>query len=770
MRQPLQVLIVEDNVVDAELLMRELRRADFEPQWVRVETEEDYLQKLRPGLDLVLSDFEMPQFNGFRALELLKERGQDIPFIIVSGTIGEERAVEAIKQGATDYLLKDRLGRLGAAVKRALQEGEDRRKRKETEAQLIWKSTFFEANVHSAREGILVVDTEGNKILQNQRLIDLWKIPEEVARDKNHAQLEWVVGKMKNPEACREKVSYLRAHTEEVSQDELELLDGRTFERYSAPVQGADGVHYGRIWYYRDITNRKQSEERIAEQAALLDKAQDAILVRDLEGKILFWNKGAERLYGWTTQEALGRNIGELLYDRSSRFKDANDLAISRGEWQGEIEQVARDGREMIVEARWTLIRDQEGRPKSILAINTDVTEKKKIEAQFMRAQRMESIGTLAGGIAHDLNNILAPIMMAIDILKGMVDQPQSREILETIGTSARRGADIVRQVLSFARGLDGERTAVKPKQLLSDLEIIIKDTLPKDIQLRFLIPDDSWAIWGDPTQVHQILLNLCVNARDAMPEGGFLTVGVENCLLGDDYGATNIQAKPGRYVKITVTDTGTGIPPALLEKIFEPFFTTKEINKGTGLGLSTVMAIVKSHEGVINVYSEPGQGTAFKVYLPAAASSPQGRREKVEEVSLPRGNGETILLIDDESSILTITGQTLQAFGYRVLTSTDGAEAIGIYAQHRQEIAVVLTDMAMPVMDGPATIRALMRINPEVRIVATSGLAVNGALAKASGSGVWHFLAKPYTAGALLKTIQAILHEPAPVSQARIS
>jgi PAS domain S-box-containing protein len=527
------------------------------------------------------------------------------------------------------------------------------------------------------------------------------------------------------------------------------------------PIFGSGGQCNHFVAIQRDITEQKKSAEQIAEQAAFLDKAQDAIVARDLKGRILFWNHGAERMYGWTQEEVLGRNIEGVLYANAKKFEEPNNLTIRQGEWHGELQHLTKDRGEITIEARWTLIRDNEGRPKSILAINTDITEKKKIEAQFMRAQRMESIGTLAGGIAHDLNNILAPIMMSIDILKVNVESPQAHKILETIEVSARRGADIVRQVLSFARGLEGERVEIQPRHLIKDLEKIIKDTFPKDIQLQFSIPNDTWTLLGDPTQVHQILLNLCVNARDAMPHGGRLTIGAENCELDEQYSAMNIQAKPGRYVLISVTDSGTGIPPELVDKIFEPFFTTKAVNKGTGLGLSTVMAIVKSHDGIINVYSEPGRGTNFKIYLPALEASTEPRMEPAPRDSLPRGKGETILVIDDEASVLTITGQTLAAFGYSVLTATDGADGVAIYAQHRDKIAVVLTDMMMPVMDGPATIHALMRINPQIKIVAASGLGANGSVAKVAGAGVKHFLTKPYTAATMLKTIRNILDDP---------
>ena len=510
-----------------------------------------------------------------------------------------------------------------------------------------------------------------------------------------------------------------------------------------------------------DITERKKAEKQVADQASLLDKAQDAIVVLDMEGKILFWNKGAERLYGWTRDEVQGRNVSELFYNDVKQFEEANRLTMSKGEWSGELTHFTKDRRKVVVESRRTLIRDDAGSPKSLLVINTNITEKKKIEAQFMRAQRMESIGTLAGGVAHDLNNILAPILMSIDILKSESDSPRTKEILDTIETSAKRGADIVRQVLSFARGVEGERVEIQPKHLLRDLEKIIKETFPKDIRLKFVIPNDTWTIVGDPTQVHQILLNLCVNARDAMPNGGTLTFSAENSVVDAQYAAMNIEAKPGRYVQISVTDTGTGIPPNILEKIFEPFFTTKELGKGTGLGLSTVKALVKSHDGFINVYSEPSDGTIFRVYLQAMEASPELRKAQTQRLSLPRGRGETILVVDDEASILTITSQTLQAFGYRVLRATDGAEALAVYAAHKNEIAVVLTDMMMPVLDGRGFIRALRRMNPSVNIIAASGVTAEGAVAKATQAGVKFFLSKPYTAETLLKTLQECLHQP---------
>jgi PAS domain S-box-containing protein len=510
---------------------------------------------------------------------------------------------------------------------------------------------------------------------------------------------------------------------------------------------------------FRDVTESRRAEEKIAEQAAFMDKARDAIIVRDLAGEILYWNGGAERIYGWTPAEAVGRDIA-LLAAEAPAAAEARQRALESGEWTGEMGHRSKDGRSIVVESRWTLIRSDSGDPKSILTINTDLTERKKIEAQFLRAQRMESIGTLAGGIAHDLNNILTPIMMSIGTLQEMVSDPEAERILETIEVCAKRGSDIVRQVLSFARGVDGERAEIQPKHLLNDISSIIRDTFPRNIVLDFHISTQTWTILGDPTQVHQILMNLCVNARDAMPNGGRLVLSAENQVIDEHFAAMNAEVKAGRYVEITVTDNGEGIPAGIIQKIFDPFFTTKEINKGTGLGLSTVTAIVKSHGGFINVYSEVGKGTTFRVYLPAAETSGHPLSDRAEVEALPRGKGETVLVVDDEASVVSITRQTLQAFGYRVLTAIDGADAVAVFLQNQDTIALIITDMMMPIMDGPAMIHAIRRVAKETKIIATSGLTANGDLPKVSTAGVRNFLTKPYTAGTLLREVRAVLDE----------
>ncbi len=393
-----------------------------------------------------------------------------------------------------------------------------------------------------------------------------------------------------------------------------------------------------------------------------------------------------------------------------------------------------------------------------MLAINTDITERKKLEQQFLRAQRLESIGTLAGGIAHDLNNLLAPITMGVDLLKLFDPPPRSLPVIENIERSARRGTELVKQVLSFARGVEGARVTLQVRHILTEVESIATNTFPKNITVETRVPRDLWPVLADPTQLNQVVMNLCVNARDAMPAGGRLELAAGNAELDAQYAAMNRGMAPGRYVVIQVTDTGTGMPKEIIDRIFEPFFTTKELGKGTGLGLSTALGIVRSHGGFVNVYSEVGRGSTFKVYLPAheAGEGPVADHHGVGP--LPRGNGELILVVDDEASVLDITKQTLLAFGYRVVSAEDGAQAISCYALQRDEIALVLTDMMMPVMDGATLILALQRINPRVRIIAASGLKANQDVVRASSAGVKHFLPKPYSADVLLQLINQVL------------
>lgn len=508
----------------------------------------------------------------------------------------------------------------------------------------------------------------------------------------------------------------------------------------------------------RYAIERKRSEQKIREQAALLDIATDAILVQDLQGKILFWNKGAEHLYGYSATEAVGSFV--------SRFADEENLPqmqelakailLSSGAWQGELQQVTQDRQKVVVESRWTLVRDRLGQPTSILVVNTDITEKKQLEAQFLRAQRLESVGTLASGIAHDLNNVLAPILMSVQLLKIKFPEPQHQPLLKMLESNVKRGAALIKQVLSFARGIEGKRVTLQVKHLILEIEQIIRETFPKSIKFSTDIESNLWTVSGDATQLHQVLMNLVVNALDAMPNGGTLKTSAKNIYIDENYARMHIDARVGAYITIAIADTGMGIAPEVLGRIFEPFFTTKSVGAGTGLGLSTVLGIVKSHGGFIQVYSEFGQGTEFQVYLPAiqATAIPDS-----SELELPLGQGELILVVDDESAIREVTKASLEIYNYRAIAACDGVEAVALYTKHQADISVVLTDMMMPVMDGPTTIRTLKQINPDVKVIAISGLSSSDKLAAAASIGVTDFLSKPFSAKELLQTLSSILN-----------
>jgi PAS domain S-box-containing protein len=524
-------------------------------------------------------------------------------------------------------------------------------------------------------------------------------------------------------------------------------------------VVSEDGQNVTLTGIASDVTRRKQSEEQLREQAALLDQTQEAIIVNDLAGQILFWNRGAANLYGWLAEEVMGTSLAGRAYRDEASHSAAAQALFSQGIWKGELRQFTKDGQEIIVEGHWTLINDAEGKPKSVLIVNHDITEKKKIASQFLRAQRLESIGTLASGIAHDLNNVLTPIMMALQILQMRFTDENSQRMLEVLRQSAERGGEMVKQVLSFTKGVEGQKIALQPTCFIKEILKVLRETLPRNITVKQSLPPDIGAIMGDATQLHQVLMNLCVNARDAMPDGGVLTIEAANTVIDEHYARMVPDATAGRYVMITVSDTGDGIPEHIKDKIFDPFFTTKETGKGTGLGLSTVIGIVRSMGGFINVYSEVGKGARFKIYLPLIETAHAAASVATQAV-LPRGHGELILVVDDEAGIRDIAKTTLETFGYRVLTAEDGTAAVALYAAHPGEVQAVITDMMMPFLDGAATIRALRKLDPQVSIIASTGLSAGMRTEDAETLGVRLVLPKPYTAETLLQALAVTLQQ----------
>jgi PAS domain S-box-containing protein len=511
----------------------------------------------------------------------------------------------------------------------------------------------------------------------------------------------------------------------------------------------------------RYAVERKEADQRIREQAQLLDKARDAIIAFDMDGRVVYWNKSAERLTGWTADEMLGARAQERLYDSSEaeKLEECHETVREEGEWTGELRQQSKDGEELVVESRWTLVRDSGGQPTSILVINTDITERKRLESQFLRSQRMESIGRLVGGIAHDLGNLLVPILLGVKVLKRRESEDEKvLQTLDMIEKSAERGSNMVEQVLAFARGVEGERVALQAATIIDEVAKITTETFPDDIDVEVSVPENLNDIVGDATQIQQVLMNLCVNARDAMPDGGVIDIGASEVELSEAEAQRKMDAEPGSYVCLRVSDTGSGIPEEAIDKIFEPFFSTKAEGEGTGLGLSTAYSIVKSHNGFVDVESEPGTGTTFRVYVPVATSSDE-RRGPAASGELRDGRGELILVVDDEEFILDTARQTLEDAGYRVITAQGGEQAIEVMDRNGDQVEAIITDLRMPEMNGFDLIRRLRPRFPNVPIIAASGMA-DGRTDDAVQAGAQTFLAKPFTAEKLQGTLQDVMYE----------
>lgn len=620
---------------------------------------------------------------------------------------------------------------------------------------------LFEA----ARDGILLVDPETRQIVDvNPFLVEFLGYTYEEFVGKELYEIGLLKDRTANQHAFRELQAngYIRY-------DDLPLKtkDGRQVAVEFVSNLYQEGSQQIVQCNVRDISARKRTDDALRkskERFKLAARAvSDVIWDWDIATGDLWWSDGFMTTFGYAVSEIVP-NVSSwhsrIHPDDVRRIVDSIQQAIDTGaeSWAAEYRFLCKDENYATVQDNAYIQRDATGKGVRMVGGMRDLTVQKRMAAQHLRAQRLESIGTLAGGIAHDLNNVLAPIMMSIELLKFDSDNdPERNSILDTIDSSCRRGADLVRQVLTFARGLDGQKIAIQLRPLVSELDAIINKTFPRNIKIVSQVPNNLWPVSGDPSQLHQVLLNLAVNARDAMPQGGTLTVAVANIALEAQHVGTSRETRAGRYVRLEVGDTGIGIPPAIREHIFEPFFTTKDVGKGTGFGLATVDTVVKSHGGFLDVDSEIGHGTTFKVFLPADPALRTGTPPPFQ-ANQPRGRDELVLVVDDEFSIRDITQRTLEAFGYRVITASNGAEAVEIYSKQIQEIAVVLTDMMMPIMDGAATAKALKRINPSAKIIVVSGLDIS----EAFKTTVDAFLSKPFTAQILLRLVREVLDRPA--------
>jgi PAS domain S-box-containing protein len=644
MKCPVRILHLEDDATDAELMRSALAQGGVAGDICRVAGESEFIAALDTGgFDLILADYYLPSFDGLTALTLARQKLPGVPFLFLSGFLGEEVALESLKQGATDYVFKHNLKRLSPAVHRALQEAQHRQERLAAEAALQESEVTLRSFFNTAPFMMGIVEL----------------LPDDILHLSDNAAT---------------------AHFFDTTPEDMK---GRRASELGAPV-------------------------------------------RAIQSWLRFYHE-AERS------------------ERPVRF----EYPHPRGE------------RIHHLSVTVSPLPGAPGPARRFCYVAEDITDKKLLEQQFLRAQRLESIGTLASGVAHDLNNVLAPILVSLKVFRTKLTSAEDAELLDNLEASARRGAEITRQVLTFARGADGVRHSIQINPLLGDLERMMRDTFPRSIGVTIEVAGNLWRVTGDTTQIYQVLMNLCLNARDAMPHGGRLILRAENQPLGETDSRRHAEAKPGNYVALTVIDSGSGISPELLPKVFDPFFTTKEIGKGTGLGLSTALTIVRSHGGFFNVCSKVGHGTHVTVYLPAETEAIRASRDKAQE-PVPRGRGELILVVDDEVPVRQAVKAVLLNQGYAVLTASDGREALALFERQRSEIRLVVTDVMMPGMDGSALIRALRQLDSHIGIIAMSGL-LEGQLAPlAKGRDRIIFLQKPFAPEELLSAIHPMLTPPA--------
>jgi len=642
MNPALHILHLEDDVNDAALIQATLTGGGIACTIQRVETSADFWAALeRGGVDLVISDYLLPHFDGLSALKLVRGKWPDLPFILVSGTLGEEQAIESLKSGATDYVLKDRLLRLVSAVRRALAESARHTERRRAEDELRWKTALLEAQLNADIDGVVVVDAQGRKLLQNRRMAELWRLPPEIASQPDgEADLRQVLPQVREPDRFLAKIHHLSAHPEEISRDEIERTDGSVLDRYSSPVLGPAGEYYGRIWTFRDITDQK------------------------------------------------------------------------------------------------------------------------KLEAQFRQAQKMEAVGRLAAGVAHDFNNLLTIILVNCGLLLEE-DRPADfpKESLKEIKMAGERAANLTRQLLAFSR-----QQLLEPREL--DLNVTVTDCarmlqrlVGEDITLKLVLDPDVKRVRADPGQLEQALMNLVVNARDAIPKFGNITIQTAVVAPEDKPGPFQPQARPGGCVTLSVADTGCGMDEATQARIFEPFFTTKEPGKGTGLGLAMVFGFIQQSGGFINVTSRPGAGSTFTIHLPALAPG-EFSSTPAEPPEEPAGGTETILLAEDEAAVRMLTRHVLTARGYTVLEAARGDEAVRLAKAHGGRIDLLITDMVMPVMGGGELAEEIRALMPGIKVMLMSGY-TGDALTRHGGVALDDcFLRKPFSVRALASKVRALLDD----------
>ncbi len=811
MATQLRVLIVEDNPSDSELMLHTLRHAGYDPVFARVETEQEYRVHLKPDLQIILADFNMPDFDALRALQIVQESLLDIPFIVVSGAIGEEIAVGVMQGGATDYVLKDRLGRLGHAVTRALEQ-----KALRTEARLadrrllaqhattkvLAESTSLEVALPRILEevcksmdwawaGAWMVDAPG----QSLRLAHFWHSPLAhvdtfltACRERTFRRGEglpgrvWAGGKAVWLADVMEDEHFFGKHAATVAglhaavvfpvplgRDVVCIIEfiSRHVEPPNVKILGMMTAIGSQIEQFIDKVKTKSALDKEQDfLKAVLDNAQDGIVACDAGGALTFINRAARELLGQFHQpilpEGLVAEFGAYHADGQTILakEEAPLFRALRGESLKDLEIVIRPHGNAARNVRVTgqPIRDAAGKQLGAVVVMHDVTERNHLEQQLRQAQKMEAFGQLAGGVAHDFNNLLAVILGYSELMLGFLRlDDRSRGMAQEIHNAGERAALLTRQLLAFSRKQVVQLQVLDLNVIVASSEKMLARLIGEDVELTSVLSHRLERVKVDPGQIEQLIMNLAVNARDAMPRGGKITIETRNADLDEKYVQSHPEVKPGRYVLLTVSDTGSGMSDEVKRRIFEPFYTTKEVGKGTGLGLATVFGIVKQSGGHVWVYSEVGQGTSFKVYFPSVAEVLPTSTVETRPAPVAAGD-ETILIVEDEKAVRMLTRLALQANGYNLLEAGDGAEAIRLCELHRGPIHLLVSDVVMPFLGGRLLAEQLTALHPEMKVLFVSGYTDDAVVRHGVLQADVAFLQKPFSIGALQRKVRSVL------------
>jgi len=765
MKNQLHVLYVEDNEDDFLLIRRALKKEGYSPELKRVDTKEAFVDALNAQQwDIVLSDYALPRFNGMDALKILLEHDSDPPFIIVSGAVGEERAVALLRAGADDYIRKDNLVRLGQAVRRALDQNKIHREKISAEKALVENEERFKAIADCTHDWEIWIAPDGSIKWLNPAVerITSYTREEYIALGKNLAfRLKQIVHEADQEivihslsDGLKNQASGNDIHFRIITRNGRQKWCSMSYQ----PILSLKGEFLGIRNSIRDISDRKKAEEALEASEEryrlVFENSPLGIMQFDETGGIVDCNENCAQIFGATKTSLSGFNILKSMPDNPIHDTLIEALMKGYGQFEGKIQTLTgtKDIR-MILGA----ITDKDGNVRGAVGIFEDISNQVKFESHLKQIQKMESIGNLAGGIAHDFNNLLFPIMglsemLLDDLPKGSNEHTCVAEILK----AGKRGRELVKQILSFSRKSDSKKVPVQLQKIIKEALKLSRSAIPSSVKISSKIDHQCGLVEADPTQIHQIVMNLVTNAYHSIEdERGTIDVQLQEVVMDkDDILIESIA--PGDYAKLTIADTGTGIDPEIKDKIFEPYFTTKEKGKGTGLGLSMVYGIIKDHHGDIQVYSEQGNGTIFSVYIPLLKKITGKQSDKTPETCST--GTERILLVDDEKSIAQMEKKLLERLGYSVTALTDSLQAIELFKTNPQDFDLIITDMAMPNMTGDQLARELIAVRPDISIIISTGFSERFNKKQAENLGIKAFLMKPVSRSEMAETVRNVL------------